>query len=244
MHYFDHFLFYTTTVTQPLLFLDEEETRHAATVLRVQQGATIFVTDGKGDLFTCLVEQIDRSATTCRILSQITQKKQKPAIDFFIGIPEKEACESICESLTSLGINRIEPVVCNNCQKEWWVHSWEKFHTRIMKKIVTTAKQSWNAWLPELAPVIPFEKALTHQNDVILVADVHGSTVDEFIQKQTTTPQTLSCWIGPPGGFSPKELEALKLHNASFIKIASYRLRTELAATVLASAIIQKFILN
>jgi 16S rRNA (uracil1498-N3)-methyltransferase len=234
----DHFLFFTDRVSGDALMLDTEEAYHASMVLRIQRGAKIFVTDGKGAIYFCAVEHIDSQQCTAGILEKRVQEPPKPAMHFFIGVPEKEAFENTFSGLVPLGVLHITPVVCRYCQKPWWRKQWEKHARRFTRKIISAAKQSWNAWLPVLHTPVSFETALAGAGDTLLVADDRGKPLGSF-SKEVLPDRPLSCFTGPPGGFSIEEREMLLRKNAHFIKLSGQRLRTELAAAILAGNLVQ-----
>jgi len=236
----DHFLFFSDTVSGDTLKLDSEETRHAISVLRVQAGDKIFVTDGIGWIYFCRIEHIDKKSCTTQILERKAQEPPQPAMHFFVGIPEKEAFENTLLGLVPLGVMHITPVICQTCQKKWWKKQWEKQATRFRKKMISAAKQSWNGWLPQLNGPIPFESAVAKVGNNVLVADERGETLDR-LSGNIHSCDVLSCFIGPPGGFSDEEREIFLRKKAHCIKLSDRRLRTELAATILAGNIVQKF---
>ncbi len=237
----DHFLFFSTDVSEGIVSLDREETRHAHSVLRLQKGDTIFITNGTGRIYSCAIERIEKNSCISRILGDKVQELPSPAMHFFIGLTEKEPFEAAIMGLVPLGVMHITPLECENCQKKWWVKKWEKHAQRFRNKMIAAAKQSWNAWLPALNKPVKLDKALSMAKGLVFVADMNGETLDKSLDK-LTLQDTVSCFIGPPEGFSAEELDGLKKHSAGLIKLSDKRLRTELAATVLAGNIIQKFI--
>ena len=237
----DHFLFFSTDVSEGIMRLDKEETRHAHSVLRLQKGDTIFVTNGTGRIFSCTIEYIGKESCVTRIIKEKVQELPKPAMHFFIGLTEKDSFEAALLGLVPLGVMHITPLECEYCQKKWWINKWEKHAQRFRNKMIAAAKQSWNAWLPALNKPVELDKALYMAKGLVFVADMHGETLDKSLDK-LTLQDTVSCFIGPPEGFSAEELDGLKNHSASLIKLSDKRLRTELAATVLAGNIVQKFI--
>jgi 16S rRNA (uracil1498-N3)-methyltransferase len=48
-------LFYAADFTAPEYMLSEEESRHAVKVLRLVEGDTLHITDGRGNLYRCEV---------------------------------------------------------------------------------------------------------------------------------------------------------------------------------------------
>ncbi len=237
---FDHFLFYSNAISGNELILDAEEKHHAGNVVRVKESDRIFVTDGKGCIYFCRVESIDRKKYLTTIIEQKAQEPPRPAMHFCVGLPEKEAFASTLLGLVPLGVLRITPVECRFSQKKWWHKNWEKQKQRFDKKIIAAAKQSWNAWFPELSAPVSFAAALSKAQGIILVADERGETLD-LIEKQVDAEKTITACIGPPGGFSPEEIDLFKSKKAVGLKLANRRLRTELAATVLAGNLVQKF---
>ena len=237
----DHFLFFSTDVSEGSINLDKEETRHAYSVLRLQKEDTIFITDGKGRIYSCEIDHIEKESCKAKILTEKVQELPKPAMHFFIGLTEKEPFEAAIMGLVPLGVMHITPLECENCQKKWWMKKWEKHADRFRNKMIAAAKQSWNAWLPTLNKPIEFSMALTIMQGPIFVADMFGETLEKSLEK-LTLQHTISCFIGPPEGLSSEELNALKQSGARLVKLTDRRLRTELAATVFAGNIVQKFI--
>lgn len=237
----DHFLFFSTDISDGVVNLDKEETRHAHSVLRLQKEDTIFITDGKGRIYSCVIDHIEKESCKNRILTEKVQELPKPAMHFFIGFTEKESFEDAIMGLVPLGVMHITPVECGNCQKTWWIKKWEKHAGRFRSKMIAAAKQSWNAWLPALNKPVEFSIALTIMQGHVFVADMLGDTLEKSLEK-LTLQDAISCFIGPPEGFSPEELEALKEKGARLVKLSDKRLRTELAATVFAGNVVQKFL--
>jgi 16S rRNA (uracil1498-N3)-methyltransferase len=237
----DRFLFFSTDVSEGSINLDKEETRHAHSVLRLQNEDTIFITDGKGRIYSCVIEHIEKESCRTKILKEKVQELPKPAMHFFIGLTEKEPFEAAIMGLVPLGVMHVTPLECDNCQNKWWIKKWEKHRERFRNKMIAAAKQSWNAWLPTLNIPVKLDKAIGMLRGIVFIADMNGETLDKSIN-ELTLQDTISCFIGPPEGFSQQELDALKQSSARLVKLADRRLRTELAATVFAGNIVQKFL--
>ena len=237
----DHFLFFSNNITGESIELDEEEIRHAFSVLRLEKGDTIFITNGTGRIYACIIERIDKKACFTRILKKKVQEPPKPAMHFFIGLTEKDSFEAAIMGLVPLGVMHITPLECEYGQKKWWVKKWEKHAERFRNKMIAAAKQSWNAWLPNLNEPVEFKKALSMARGLVFVADENGEALDISSEK-FSIQDSISCFIGPPEGFSPEELDELRKYGSKAVKLSDKRLRTELAATILAGNIVQKFI--
>ena len=52
-------LFYSPVVTQGLNLLGEQESWHCTRVLRLTEGGTIYLADGRGNLYECMIHLAD-----------------------------------------------------------------------------------------------------------------------------------------------------------------------------------------
>lgn len=235
----DHFLFFSESVLDDYLILDHEQAKHAASVLRIEVGDIIFVTDGVGTIYTCKVEILEKRVGKAVIVEKKIQKKTIPHMHFYIGLPEKDAFEQALMGLVPLGVDQITPLVCSYCQKKWWLRKWDKHVERFKKKMIASAKQSWNTWLPSLNEPVEFSSVIDLINDFAIVADDKGTVLASQQSQSKNGP--LSCFVGPPGGFSPEELFLLKDRDVVAVRLSDHRLRTELAATVLAGYVVNRY---
>lgn len=236
----DHILFYSSNVSGDVLQLDQGETRHMKSVLRVGEGDTIYVTDGRGKIYHCRVKTISRDATTTQIIDSREFAPPRPPLDFYVGLPDKKPFETVLETLIPLGAHSITPVVCDYCQSPWWDRRWEKRRDRFTRKMIAAAKQSWNPHLPDLPDPVSLGKVLGQSASPPVFADPDGSTVTE-LSSRVPADDGFSCFIGPPGGFSPEEKNVFQSADAYPLRLSPYRLRTEHAATVMAAVLVQEF---
>ncbi len=236
----DEYLFFADKIAGDLVILDDQELKHMVDVLRINIGNIVFITDGAGNIYTCIIEEIGKKSCVIRIHEKKIQERTRPHMNFYIGLPEKDSFEITLTELVPLGVSKIIPVECKFCQKKWWNKKWEKFELRFNKKMITATKQSWNAWLPELGMPINFEKALDKKIGTCFFGGIDGIAINDFSDGQGI-PNEISCFLGPPGGFSPEEQEELKKAEVQEIKLSNHRLRTELAATVMASNVVQRY---
>jgi len=234
MREFDHFLFYAVKASNNTVILDENDTRHAVKVLRLVHGDTFQVSCGDGIIHVCKLDVIQNSCASGIIIHSIPTDKITPEFNFFIGIPDKDAFESIVTDLTALGVNSITPLISSQCQKNWWENKWGKHDERLRGKMIAAMKQSLYPYLPVLnKPRILDQTCFI--NGLCITADYDGSsgiTLDPSIS-------TINCFIGPPGGFSTDECDLFRQNGFSFLRLGQTRLRTELAATAMRCALWQ-----
>jgi RsmE family RNA methyltransferase len=74
------------------------------------------------------------------------------------------------------------------------------------------------------------------KGSLVLLADENGAFFTDVIDR-IKNAEAVSCFVGPPGGFSPKEIDQLKSAGVMFVSLSKNRLRTELAAVLLCGMI-------
>lgn len=230
----DHFLFFIEKQERNTVYLNESETHHATSVLRVKNGDLLSVTDGKGMIFTCRINEMIRGKIVATIIDKTQVERSGCEINLFVGLPDRDVFEQMIVDLTAMGVVRITPVISQNCRKPWW-EKWEKFEERLTEKMVSAIKQSLNAFLPVLDKPVKLKEVPEHIDLPCFIADQHGMPVYNALNPKSKSK--VSCFVGPPGGFSETEMEWFKRRDYQFVKIAHNRLRTELASVVLVSQI-------
>lgn len=237
MRDFNHFLFYSEQINGKNLLLDSSETHHAVNVLRLEKGEKFKATDGKGRVFTCIADSIENGIITGIITDKKLYKYDTCFMHVITGIADKECFEKAVIECTALGIGRITPVISEHSQKAWWKNSWEKHNKRFRKKMISAIKQSLFPFIPVLDPPVTMNKITLNNPQKVFVADPNGLPL-QTIPAKIFQGNSVKCIIGPPGGFSEKEINFFKEKQLQFIKIGPNRLRTELAIVVLCAQII------
>ncbi len=241
----EHHLFYSNAVIGDInnvndintITLDGNESNHAVSVLRIKVGQRIRITDGNGTIYDCQCANVDKRSISCRIVDKRHIPRIVPELTLLTCLPDKERFETVLEHATALGVYRIVPIAADNCRKPWW-ENWYGLRQRFLSKMIVSMKQCLYPYIPILDAPTPFSEAVAGCVGALFVADINGESLkDDMISPHKKT----NCLVGPPGGFSDAESTFLKSLTAipvTTVKIASTRLRSELAATVLCSRIV------
>jgi 16S rRNA (uracil1498-N3)-methyltransferase len=232
-----HFLFFARQITGNTAHVSLDEYHHAVKALRLDPADLFNATDGCGSLFTCKNLVKSGNDAVAEIVSIAKKKREAAGTILYVGLPEKSAFEIILEHASALNIREIVPIVCDFCQEKWWDNTWEKLASRLNAVLVSGLKQSLSTWLPKLAKPFPFAGCLQKAPKPILYADMAGIKIAASLIQST---EPVSCFVGPPGGFSEQELGLLKDAGANGIALSPHRMRTELACIALASAVLQR----
>jgi 16S rRNA (uracil1498-N3)-methyltransferase len=220
-------IFYSTTIENNNLLLIEEEHNHCSKVLRKQKNDEIKVTDGKGNLYSCVISEIAKSNTIC----QITDVKvyEKPESYLAIGItPTKNPSrlEWFIEKATEIGISEIIIFQAQRTEKK----SLNK--GRLEKILISAMKQSLNLYLPKIKIINKFQEiseCCTGFNfKYIAYCDGPVQLLSEVFDKKGSG----IVLIGPEGDFTPDEIKYAQNLDFVPISLGKTRLRTETAGLV------------
>ena len=223
-------LFYNSIIdkeTKEITF-DKIESKHIIKVLRKKEGDRIFITNGKGELFNCIITIANDKRCLVSVSSQEEKKQPK---DYYLHIvisplKSNDRLEWFLEKATEIGIDEITLITCDNSERKFIKSE------RLEKIIIAAMKQSLKFHLPKLNKIISFSEFLKieHKNSVYIA---HCEKSDKKLLKNHVKPkESVTILIGPEGDFSSREIsKSIKL-GCIPITLGNTRLRAETAALV------------
>ena len=232
-------LFYAPDITTPLYTLDEIESGHCVRVLRLQEGDTLNITDGRGTLYDAEVVDAHPKRCSVRIVAEHHNWEQRPYGLTIAVAPTKniDRIEWFVEKATECGIDTIIPTLCDHSERK--VIKGE----RLEKIAISAMKQSLKAYLPTIAPLTPLREVLTAPFEgTKLIAHCEEEAERVFIGSQLNAGDNVLILIGPEGDFSPEEIALARENGFREVSLGNCRLRTETAA--LAAAMYTAFVNN
>ena len=206
--------------------LDKTESTHIVKVLRKKQGDRIYLTNGKGLLFTAKLSLVsDRKCNV--ILERFIQKDKYRNYHLHIAMaPTKshQRMEWFLEKATEIGIDEISFIVCKHSERK------DLKIERLQKIAITAMKQSLQVYLPKINTIQPFEEFIKTplQAHTYIAHCKEGNTL--HFKKAFEPNKNYCVMIGAEGGFHPDEIQLAKKNNYKEINLGKQRLRTETAA--------------
>ena len=93
-------------------------------------------------------------------------------------------------------------------------------------------KQSIQAYMPKLNPLIPYREFIQHEFTGSKII-AHCGESSKILLKEIVTPSVCTCiMIGPEGDFTPEEILIAAENNFQEADLGPSRLRTETAGVV------------
>lgn len=216
-------LFYDATIESGVQshVLSEDESKHACKVLRMKNGDSLALVNGKGYYFE--TEIVDAHPKRCEVEITLETKQEEDKKQIHIAIaPTKlnDRMEWFMEKATELGITEITLLLTKNSERK--AAKLERFE----KILVSAMKQSKRLYLPKLNDLTSFNEFIS-QHPKGLIAECYDgekSTITESF-----TNQNCPILIGPEGDFTLEEVEQAKKSGYLSISLGENRLRTETA---------------
>ncbi len=206
------------------VILSQEESFHAAQVLRMRSGDFIHLTDGLGHLFKGELLNVDSKKSLVRLVEELPLEPATSHLHIAIA-PTKniDRFEWFLEKATEMGIAEITPLLCRYSERK------EIKPERLNKVIVAAAKQSHHFIFPRLNPLLKFEDFIkTTSAENKFIAHCESLEKNDF-GKSIIGKKSSLLLIGPEGDFSEQEIQLAISNNYLPVSLGESRLRTETA---------------
>ena len=205
--------------------LDEEASRHAVRVLRLQPGEPLYLTDGQGVLALARIADAHPKRCRLKIESSELQPPRRPRRAVALA-PTKQASrlEWFLEKATELGISEI--FLANTERSE---RSQVK-EQRLQHVLVSAMLQSRQTYLPKLHAPQPLAALLEHPDYPCRMLAWCGPMEKPHLKDLLQPDQPALVLIGPEGDFSQSEAAAALKAGCFIVSLGATRLRVETAA--------------
>lgn len=213
--------------------LDSEAAHHLLYVLRKRIGDAIVLCDGNGTDYTGTIAHAKKEYVYCDISSpRPSGTEPNLKITLYQAIPKGDKLDTIVQKCIELGVLAIVPVVTARTVLPRIKHS------RLVRIAEAAAGQSMRGIIPQVHEALPFSQAVGACECAHTIVAYEGEStisIRQVLPKETTM---LNLWVGPEGGFTIDEINALQSAGALAFTLGRRILRTETAALATLSQII------
>ena len=228
------------SLTDNIILLNEENSKHIVQVLRMTEGKQLNLTDGLGTIYTAEILDAHKKKCTVKVIQTSKQNKSTNAVCVAVSpVKNNSRFEWFLEKATEMGVGEIVPLICERTEKQHL-----KFD-RLRGILISAMLQSQQAWLPVLHEPVKFEKFVkenTANNKFIAhCEDLEKNSLKNILARLVYQPTNQSTiLIGPEGDFSKVEIAFALQQNFTAVALGNTRLRTETAALVAATLLTQQ----
>src|SRR5438128_1940067 len=194
--------------------LSAEETRHARDVLRLQRGEEVYVFDGEGIEYRCVIAELKRHSVKVDLLDQVKPAHPESLLDLTLGVAllKGEKFDLAVQKATELGATRFIPILTNRADVR--IRSDDDAKRKLMRwqRIALEAtKQCGRARLMKIDAPVAFEELSerAEQEDQLrlMFAEREGSLFSEVLKDLELMPAKAIALIGPEGGWTDGEID-------------------------------------
>lgn len=217
-------------------FLEGDEARHLAQVLRIQPGATVTVFDGLGNHAEARVLSVSKQRVD--LMLEIAESFPTPMPDITLAqaIPKGKNMDWIVQKAVELGVSRIQPLVTRRTIVSPGEDKAEKWRRTALE----ACKQCGQFTLPVIEDPLPFSEWLAKRPpaDLEIIASL-ADNPKNFRETLRSRPdlESITITIGPEGDFSPEETSAALAAGFVPVTLGDLVLRVETATLFSLSAI-------
>ncbi len=234
------------------LGLSEDDLRHFG-VLRLRAGEHIAVVDASGDYFECEIASVGAGRPAVRVSGRRGRSALASEVVLFQGIPKLDKMDEIVRHATEVGASGFVPVAFRRCVPKLDAQKADKKRGRWQAIAKSAAMQSGRRSIPFVsAPtslteafgmLAGFDRVVVFWEDADASAPgaearAAGGALRSAIPLRSIVgegaPARVAVVVGPEGGISPDEADALLASNAgaSAASLGEDILRTETAGVV------------
>ncbi|HSQ20705.1 MAG TPA: 16S rRNA (uracil(1498)-N(3))-methyltransferase [Blastocatellia bacterium] len=240
-------------IADSMITLSADETHHLVHLLRMTPGNEAFVFDGCGHEYRCNFRKVEHNHARLEITEALSDIVESPLhLTLAQGLAKGEKFDFIVQKATELGVSTIAPLITrysdvrfDEQQKKKRVERWRRISLEAMKqcgrrKLVDIAlPRSLREFIAANASPDRSPFPASHDQRVLLLfTERDGESVTDALGERQESGSVIAL-IGPEGGWSEDEMEALNDYGCTAVTLGPRVLRTETAAVV-AIALIQQ----
>lgn len=218
--------------------LDGPEGRHAATVRRLRAGEELVLADGRGGLARAVVEDVVRDAVTVRVLDRSTLPAPAPRVVLAQALVKGDRGELAVELATEAGVDAVLPWRAARCVARWETGPrGDKALARWRSTVRAAAKQARRPWVPPVEEPVTTTELARRVADAASALVLHESATAGLGAVALPVEGDLLLVVGPEGGITDAELDALVAAGAQAVRLGPEVLRASTAAAVALGAL-------
>ncbi len=230
--------FFVPSLVSGEVHLPDDEAHHAQHVLRLRAGAAVEVFDGRGARAAGEVTHVSRQGVTVQTQEIQHDALPSPRVHVAFAVPKGKRLDWLLEKATELAAASLQPIVFERSVAGGEELTAAK-RSRWESHCIAAAKQSGLHWLPELIDTQSLTDFLkTNKPGLLLVGDLTPDTKSlRDALDASASVQDVTILVGPEGGFTPAEREAMQQAGYQAIRLGPTTFRIETAAVALLAGV-------
>lgn len=216
----------------PERVLVEGAALHHIRVARVMPGEAMEVFDGRGRAWSARLESMDEGGAVLRLGDERRDGVGRLVV-LIQGLPKGDKLDWVLQKATELGVSAVWPVLTERSVSRPKPEALGTRHARWQRIVEEAARQSGRADVPEVAALRPLEEAAkalgAGERLLILDEEEHAERLGNAAERGLAAERPVALVVGPEGGLTRAEVEALRAVGGIPVSLGPLVLRTETA---------------
>lgn len=226
--------------------LSADEARYLREVLRLRTGDEVFVFNGEGKEFSCIVEESRRENAKLKVIKEVEPARpDSPLIlELAIALLKGEKFDLVVQKATELGVARIIPVVTKHADIRLRDESdATKRGERWQRIALEAAKQSGRSVVPEVARVVAFDDLIQRPEGTqnLMFSERDGESLTNAFKDIGANLLSITALVGPEGGWADEEIASARNAGWTVVTLGGRTLRAETAAIAVTTLLQHQF---
>jgi len=212
-----------------VVVLTGPEARHAAQVVRLGVGERVLLGDGAGRRAVSEIISVGQGELTARLLEVETVPGPTPRFVLVQALAKGDRDEQAIEAATELGVDEVVPWQAARSIVQWRGEKEARGRTRWEALVTAAAKQSRRSRVPVVAPLERRAALCQRISSTALALVLHEDASQPLAGVALPDFGDVVVVVGPEGGITPEELEALTSAGAMVVRLGADVLRSSTA---------------
>ena len=221
------------------IVVDGAEGRHAATVKRIEPGEPVVLADGSGVVAECETVAAAADRLEVSIVAVRHEHPGRPRVTLVQALAKGDRDDQAIEAATELGVDRIVPWQAERSIVQWRGERGAKARRKWEQVVRAAAKQSRRATVPVVAELLDRKRlaSLSDANANVALLVLHEDADEALAGLDLSAAGEVVLVVGPEGGISPAELDALRDVGARVVRLGPHVLRASSAGPAAISVV-------
>jgi 16S rRNA (uracil1498-N3)-methyltransferase len=198
-----------------------QQAHYLGSVMRRGPGDPVHLFNGRDGEFSGLIETIRRDRADLRVARLLRPQASEPDLWLVFALLKRDATDLVVQKATELGVAALFPIITERSNTH------RVNEARLASIAIEAAEQSERLTVPDLQPPRPLADMLSHwpSDRRLFVAAERSNAPGIF-----PTCGKAALLVGPEGGFTPAELDAMRAHPfVTLVSLGPRILRAETA---------------
>ncbi|WP_454051560.1 16S rRNA (uracil(1498)-N(3))-methyltransferase [Cellulomonas sp. Marseille-Q8402] len=227
--------------------LDGTEGRHAGVVQRRAPGERVDVVDCAGTRLVGEIEAVGPDGVHLRVREVVVEPVPAPRLVLVQALAKGDRDEMAIEAATEVGADAVVPWQAERSIVVWRGDRAAKSRARWLGTVRAAAKQARRAHVPEVSlaadgnALVRRAREVVEAGGAVLVLHEEATVpLAEAALPAAGTPADVLVVVGPEGGISAREVDALVEAGAVTVRLGPHVLRTSTAGPVALALLAQR----